>query len=202
MNPLFDELRYPLERSELFNMGVSLVVDFCVLNDLPIPMVRPVPTYLWSVGACAYYRPGEDEGIWICVQECQRPTGKTPSRNWSWPGHITDRTPYGVIAHELGHHVDWLFSEVKGLYYGDFSERLMKYTKEKPITSYAPNHAEWFAEMFRLFCTNPNLLKSLRPKTYEGIAEKVKPLYTENWDDRLGSNCPPHIVSAARKKLK
>lgn len=42
----------------------------------------------------------------------------------------------------------------------------MEESGELPITSYAPNPAEWFAEIFRLFVTNHGLLKQLRPKTY------------------------------------
>lgn len=55
-----------------------------------------------------------------------------------------------MIAHELGHHADWVRSDQKGRYFGGFSIATRKRCAEAPITSYCPNDAEWFAEMFRL----------------------------------------------------
>lgn len=167
--------------------------QFCKLNNLYAPEIRCYIRENWHFGPCAFYRPDTDvqrkyghTGINICLEKCARPCTNDQSRNWSWPGNITDRTPYGVIAHELGHHVDWCLSEDKGAYYGDYSIKLRKATGERPITSYCPNDAEFFAELFRLYITNPALLNKVRPRTYAALCERLKPVGVQDqWLENL-----------------
>jgi hypothetical protein len=110
-----------------------------------------------------------------------------------------DRTPYGVLQHELGHHVDQLLSEQKGSYGGDFSVKLRAATGEARITSYCPNDWEWFAEIFRLFVTNSDLLRELRPRTYEQIRQQYKPVRDTPWRHVLRDAPPRNIIAAERK---
>ncbi len=139
-------------------------------------------------------------GISICLEECGRPCNDSPNRNWTWPGSTTDREPYGVLCHELGHHCDWLTGEHKWEYGSEYCVKVMKRSGEQPITSYCPNPAEWFAEMFRLFVTNPGLLYCLRPKTFDVLLEKWAPLDPLDWREVLGENVPPKILATLLKK--
>ena len=62
---------------------------------------------------------------------------------------------------------------------------------KRVLTSYCPNNAEWFAEMFRLSITNSQLLQQLRPRTY-----KLK----VQWLKVLGDDVPERIVQALHNK--
>lgn len=176
----------------LFNRGVRQVADFCLLNGIPRPTITKVSKAKWYVGACAYYRPRD--GIHICTECCARSCTETQTRNWNWPASVTDREPFGVICHELGHHCDWQAGQTKYTYASEYSTIIMKDSGELPITSYAPNPSEWFAEIFRLFVTNPILLSLIRPKTYEILLRKWKPLPSRGWKEELGKDVPPRII--------
>ena len=144
------------ERRVLFDSGVARLRAWCAVNDVPEPcVVESEEPRLYET--CAYYR---DDAITICVGACAK-IG-TAGRSWSYPGYVVDRTPFGVLAHELGHHVD----KAHGSRPGRLSPDWRRETGESPITGYASNDNEWFAEMFRLFVTNPDLLRILRPRFY------------------------------------
>ena len=109
---------------------------------------------VYNLATCGFYRPTT---IHIMVEKCAaRGFG---GRAWSWPGYAVDRTPYGVIQHELGHHVDSIrFKAPKAI----FSKLIWEESKEAPLTGYLGTdkdevtfYMEWFAENFRLFVTNP-----------------------------------------------
>lgn len=182
----------------LFRKGFKRVVLFCNTNSLPIPKMGVVPKAKWWVDACAYYRP--KHGIRICLEECARPATEGQVRNWNWMGSTTDREPYGVLCHELGHHVDWLTGDKKWSYGSDYCHHVMSTSGEPPITSYCPNPAEWFAEIFRLFVTNSYLLKELRPKAWTVLSHKFKTVSSKDWIKELGK-APPRIVSNLKKKV-
>lgn len=74
---------------------------------------------------------------------------------------------YGVIIHELGHYVDYLANRA-------YSLTMRKNSGEEQINSYCPNDQEWFAEMFRVFVSNPSLLEQLRPKTFQLMKANFK----------------------------
>lgn len=184
-----------MTRTELFENGRELLRVFCDLNTLPVPGVEECGLEHWQVTPCAYYRPST---IHICVSRCA-PVGYG-GRAWSFPGYVVDRTPYGVVQHELGHHADVLNSTRKGNYYGDFSMRLHEQTGEKAITTYCPNDAEWFAEIFRLFVTNPDLLRLLRPRVWKELRSKFSPVFEDSWRERL-TNAPERTLKAAERKI-
>ena len=193
-------MEFPRNQESLAELGKWLVREFCDLNDLTTPEMDVIPLDHWSVGACAYYR---HNTIRLCLPCCGRPCTEAQSRNWSWPGSVTDREPYGVFAHELGHHVDMLSGTQRGAYWSDYSSWMLKTSGEKPLTSYAAtNPAEWFAEAFRLFATNPELLSLVRPRTHALITQKWKPAYSGwGWLHALGSNVPARVVKAQRNKM-
>lgn len=183
-------------KASLLQRGVELMQRFCALNSLSVPPVTTFEPAAWRVNACAYYRPVE---IHICPAKCA--AIGFAGMSWSFPGHSVDRTPYGVIAHELGHHVDMVRSTKRDRYRGDFSIQLRQLSgHEVPLTSYCPDDGEWFAEMFRLFVTNPDLLAKLRPRTHALLVERFQPAFDDSWRDRL-DGAPDRTVLSIERKL-
>lgn len=216
---------------ELLDAGVARLERFYSRNPvLPVQPLNVVPGETWYFDACAYWRPvqenpspgelklierGYGPGINLCLEECARPATQNQVRNWSWPGSVTDRTPYGVVAHELGHAADWHMSRSLGLpvssYGGEYSRHVRVKAKEPPLTSYCPNDWEWFAECFRLFVTNPLLLRALRPRTYAALCERWQPLIPlgalfpkegPKWRHDLGEDCPLRIVANLERRVR
>ena len=189
-------------QAALFAAG-RLRVDAFLAENPHIPAVAydVVPLDRWRFGkTCAYYR---SDTITICLPVCGRLGLGGPA--WSWPGHAVDRTPYGVVAHELGHHVDMLLSSERDRYRGDFSQRIRSASpKEAPLTGYCPDAGEWFAEMFRLFVTNPHLLLALRPSTYSNLLDAgLRPAHPfRSWDRELAANgAPERTIRAAGRRI-
>lgn len=182
-------------KQELYTRGVELMKEFCGANKLSAPIVTPHAKEEWKFkGTCAYYRPTY---ISICVDQCAN-IGRA-GRLWSYPGYVVDRTPYGVVQHELGHHVDFTLSDARTSYGGDFSTKLRAATGELRITSYCPNDMEWFAEIFRLFVTNSDLLKTIRPVTYASLKEIYRPVVDAPWRKILADAPERTLIAAARK---
>lgn len=197
----------PKSKDKLYILGVERLIAFSELNSLDLPAINNVPRNRWIVSACAFYRPDTVEmrewttpGINICLDLCAQLAGEERSRNWSWSGSVTDRTPYGVLAHEMGHHCDWLVGERKGTYFSDHCMKVREEAKEPGLTSYAnENPAEWYAEAFRLFVTNPLLLKEVRPRTFRVIGKTWKCIDTP-WREALGDNVPDRIIQTLMNK--
>ncbi len=169
-----------MTRTAHLQSGKELMKEFCEVNGIPQPDVMVYDRFRWRFEACAYYRP---EVIHISPDKCSR-IG-TAAQSWSYPGYIIDRTPHGVIAHELGHHVDHRLSSVKGAYGGDFSVNMRKATGEAKLTGYCPNDWEWFAEIFRLFVTNSDLLRLVRPRSYAALRALYRPVRDAPFADML-----------------
>lgn len=169
-------------RNELVHSGHALIELFCSINGLAFPEIRFVHKSDWPFPICAYYRnldpemtPTGGPYIALCVEKCAN-IG-TAGMQWSYPGYTADRTPYGVLAHEIGHHCDVTRGGVTHrTYYSAFSQAVRKESGEARLTSYCPNDAEWFAEMMRLFITNPRLLGALRPKTCRILRAHFEPV--------------------------
>lgn len=183
-------------RAALLKRGDYVMTAFCSRNDMPVPALRLVDSGDWIADVCAFYRDGVTH---ICISRCAS-IGRV-GRQWSFPGYTVDRTPYGVLQHELGHHVDVQRSAKRGKYFGDFSAALRGNSGEQPITTYCPNDAEWFAEMFRVFVTNPDLLRLLRPRTYRELRACFEPVFADAWRDRL-RDAPARTIAAAEKKIE
>lgn len=181
-------------KQSMLARGQDLMARFCAANELQVPRVVTVDPRTWAFGVCAYYRSAE---IHLCVEKCAA-VGDA-GMQWSFPGHSVDRTPYGVIAHELGHHVDMAHSTKRDRYRGDFSIGMRALSGEDPLTSYCPDDGEWFAEMFRLFATNPDLLRHLRPRTHAALAARFKPVFADTWRERLAGAPDRTILSIERK---
>ncbi len=192
-------MNWPTDKRKLLDLGVERMKEVCVLNDLKVPSVTVIPSSEWNYSVCAYYRP--HLGIMICLEKCQVPCTNVRGRNWTWPGSVTDREPYGVIAHELGHHMDWTASVRKGPYNGDYSVGLKLESAEPAISGYSVGDHEWFAEIARVFVTNPDLLRLLRPKAYSLLTERWKLPEVAKWKSVLGENVPSKVVQTLRNKI-
>ena len=169
------------------------MAQFCVVNGLTAPAVQ-VYDGLWGVSACAFYRAGK-----ISIHPPSCASIGQGGQAWSYPGYFIDRTPYGVIQHELGHHVDRLMGEQKDLYSSEFSVRMRVESGEDKLTNYCPNDAEWFAELFRLYVTNSDLLKYLKPRTHALLAKHWKPVIERPWREVL-VNAPARNVEQCVKR--
>lgn len=170
----------------LVTVGWAMITKFCNTNKIVKPDVhvmdgRPVD------GVCGrYYRRHNKILIWprACAALGQG------GRSWSVPGYPVDRTPVGVLCHELGHHVD--------RNPGRPSRYWPARTREEPVTSYAPDNGEWFAEMFKLFMTNPDLLRLIRPRTYDLMGARWTPIEDRPWNVVLAA-FPRQLEAAARR---
>jgi len=153
--------------------------------------VEEMPGNRPDFGVCAYYR---DNTIFIWPNACA--LIGVAGRSWSYPGYVVDRTPYGVLAHELGHHTEGAHGTQGGI----VAKAWRHETGEAPLTGYCPNDNEWFAEIFRLFVTNPELLSLLRPKMYV-LLNKRWPNHAEHrlWNQVLAS--APRQIKAAQNKI-
>lgn len=184
-----------MNRDTLFQNGLALLQEFCEANAIPMPPVRQ-NIMASRMGACAYYREHE---ITIWVPACA--SIGYGGRAWSYPGYVIDRTPYGVLQHEIGHAADLRMGESRRAYWSDFSTKLRKASGEVKLTNYCPNDAEWFAEMFRLFVTNSDLLKRVRPRTYALLKEHFKPVIDKPWRKVL-KDAPERTIEMAAKKIE
>ena len=179
-------------RDELLRDGLSHIKKWCQLNSVDVPRVMIYETGEPEFEVCAYYR---NDIIHIWPKYCAH-IGRT-GRAWSYPGYTVDRTPFGVIAHELGHHVD----DAAGTRGGKLARKWRVETCEEQISGYADNTNEWFAEIFRVFVTNPDLLSKLRPRMFERLIEKW-PTQAEirSWESVLQDS--ERHIAAARNKIK
>jgi len=75
----------------------------------------------------------------------------------------------------------------------------LRQTGEKPITSYAPNPNEWFAEIFRLWVANPDLLRKIRPKVAALLDARWKTVEPRSFEEVLAK--VPRQLQAARNKI-
>lgn len=176
-------------KSILVENGLKLVHEFCILNNIKNPIIKI--TTIKSMRACGTYN---GKLIKVDLSKCAK-----PSQLYSYPNLHSNRTPQGVITHEFGHYL----ADVLGI----SGRTLLKYRKEineKPISSYAPNSSEWFAEIIKLYLTNPDLLKLGRPKTYNWLYEdlKLKPINRGSYLEVLkefDNNISERLINKAKK---
>lgn len=192
-------------RIALAQRGVALVCEACRANGWPLTEgkaapqeeeKRPVLTLAaklppFSGVTCGVYVPGRRARLCVDAHLCARPG--YGGRAWSWPGYVVDRTPYGVHAHELGHHAEVML--------GNPARRVRAEAEEPALTGYCPNDHEWWAEMFRLFMTNSDLLRLVRPKTYSLFLRMgLVPFEVRPWEEVL-VDAPERTRAAARGKI-
>lgn len=181
---------------ELFKRGIDRIHEFSVVNNInPIDILQ-IPKNRWKFNYCGYYR---NNKIHVCIEKCARTAVDLQYRNWNWPGSTVDREPFGVISHEFSHFLDEISSGKEGKWY---SSLVRMESKEPKLTNYCPNDSEWFAEMGRLFITNHALLKEVRPRTWNILTRKWKPVSKPNWIEELGEGIPERIITSLENKIK
>lgn len=185
------------EKQDLANKAIEEMTRFCLNHNLIIPEIKYVtkedriaPS---KFGVCAYYR---NNVITLELKACAR-IGLA-GREWSFPHYRIDRTPYGVIAHELGHHVD--FSSLNNNQRKEFEIAIIGSRK---ITNYEPNIRESFAETFRLYFTNPSLLEKWSPQRFKFMKKYWTSLYADQeWEEILTmNNCPERQILQIKKHI-
>lgn len=194
-------------KMDFLNRGEALMRNMCATNGISMPHVRVRAVESWpDRQVTAWY---VDNYIEICPTRTAQ-VGKTGAA-WSYPGYTVDKTAYGVLQHELGHHFDLQKSLAEAQATGafvraSFSASLHARAQEDPISSYLgddPAHAreEWFAESFRLFATNPDLLRLIRPRTWQTFFDAgLRPVITDDWRTVL-RDAPERTIRQAEKKI-
>lgn len=195
---------YELTKLQLYELGLVLAEEFLEANKLAPPRFkqqtlattsRPHGSY-----GCGYYAP-RAHTIVVTAARCAKPA-QGQARQWSFPGYSTDRTPIGVVAHEVGHAVDTLL----GYPSRDPTWQALC-VKKHALTSYEPNPSESFAETMRLFITNPALLSAIRSARYaylrHAISLRHRPTaYTEPLNQLRAWHASESILAAASNKVE
>jgi len=171
--------------------GKMLCADFLKLNGLrPVQFVdmSSRPRFRQGPGAFGYYRSGM---VRVNVARTALPQRGKPIRAWSYSGWKSDRTAPGVTAHEVGHHVDQELQEPSS------SVQLDR------VTGYSAVHPEeaW-AEAVRVFILNPDLLRSLFPRSYKALVDcGLRPIVDLTWQQVL-VHAHPRYHELALKNTK
>jgi len=159
-----------LNKKELFEQGMIVCDEFLSKNNIkpPIIIAKNFDNNVKEKG-CYYYH---DKIIHVNFSKCRLPV-KTPGYSWTYPGYKADLTPMGVLAHEMGHHID----NLNNLY------KLMPKTPK--VSGYEPNDKEIVAETLRLFILNPDLLRIISFNRYKFLNERFVPVITQTWEEVL-----------------
>lgn len=178
-------------KEQLLYRGLQLMESFCDLNGIKIPNVFINSGLGSTCYGVFYYR----NTIHINMKLC-RPAVKTPGYDWTFPGYIQDLSPYGILAHELGHYI----SDILGKKFRKSFVNIKRF--EENVTS-SDNQGldEKMAEAARLFITNPDLLKRGRPMRYEIFANHYQPVIKNRWKTVL-KHAHPKIHSAAERWIE
>lgn len=180
-------------KAALYERGVETASKFCQRNGFKLPTFHPMTSedqqrFVRRLGTCGFYRHHQ---VTVAPALCAAPAGPARSRMWSYPRYKIDRTPLGVVAHELGHYVDHMMGYPSG----------GMGCKARPISGYEPNASERFAETMRLFILNPNLLEEGSPERYKFCRQTLglRPVTTSTWADRLRSaGAPDRFIEAGQ----
>jgi len=170
--------------------GVELCKEFLAANRMRAPEFTNTGCdhpFLGGPGAFGFYR---NEVVRVNVPKTALPV-RVPYRAWSYTGWKADRTAAGVVAHETGHHVDFLLGNLS-LQTPELLEDISSYSKV--------NGTENWAEAVRLFILNPDLLKCAWPTTYFKLSLSLVPVVTFTWREVL-ANAHPRFIEVAEKRI-
>ena len=188
---------YAYDREAHWEWSLGLVGELAALNPTILPRFQRVASIpiasrgrvASAYGLCSF----NARRIRVAYPKCKDPVRGAPVRAWSFPGLKSDVTVGGVLAHELGHWFDYQ----RGFPSSSPDWRSVL-AREKPLTGYEPNPAEAWAEAFRLFATNPDLLAAGRPRRYEFLVARggLKPAVRATWREVLaGAHTRYHEVA-------
>ncbi len=180
-------------RLQLWQAAMIYSHQVCEAWNIPQPKIVPEPpphARKFSTGGTHYGLWIAPNRIWVNVKDSTTPA-RVRGRVWSYPGHKTDRTCFGILMHELAHHV----CGHKKLAANEWRALV---TQTRPVTSYEPNPNEAWAETVRIYISNPNLLRLARPRRFEYVAQYLPLLHVASWKDVL-RKAPDFIIESASK---
>lgn len=198
--------RYGMTKQELYEAAGQYVERVLALWGLKMPLLvstSPSKAQHGRGGTLfGLYLPDSQSGtIFVNVERSTQPP-RVRGRIWSYPGHKSDRTAAGILAHETGHYI---WNRTAGAKKAGWVSLLDlsqpgRWSACKPITSYEPTVGEAFAETMRLFILNPELLHLGRPTRYNFLRRVLSliPPHSLPWRNVL-MNAPDFILSAAMK---
>jgi hypothetical protein len=170
---------------------IKLINSFCDFNSIPKPEIN-MNSKIYGYGQFTH----RTNKIDFNLKKCKVPV-KAPGYSWSYTGYKADLTVAGVIAHEVGHYIDFLKGNKKELFSvssrRNAAEVLKVIIPEKSITSYSGNGdqyhvlSETIAESMKLFILNPDLLREGRPLAYKLMTDVygLKPVVHLSWQEVL-----------------
>lgn len=166
-----------MTKDELAEKSVKHIQDFLKKNGLPVPefVMHEYPDAKNKFQKTGHYSRKEGK-VYLNAANTRNPVMKPGGMQWSYPGYKVDKTPLGVLAHEIGHHID---------HTKQFDTDSFPYKGEK-VTGYEPTVHEAIAESLRLFMLNPDLLRTIAPKRYQYFIDNgLKPTVRGSWKDVL-----------------
>lgn len=203
-----DEHHLNATKDQLFLAGVTTCRIFLLHNKLPLPqfftyeeifqhpesnhyrLLRKLEHGPAQGYATGYYT---QNTIFVNLKKAARLQKQPVAQLWSFPAYKIDRTPYGVVAHETGHHVDHCLHDIFRR-----NEWIDLYQHTKRITSYEPRPWEAGAESMRLFILNPDLLKKASLARYSYIERQgLEPVESRHFADVL-YNHPAYVAQAEK----
>jgi hypothetical protein len=189
VEPAIELMNKKDKRLSLFTLGASLSQNFCENNNIPIPEYR-----IKELDSTGLYLPQthtKNAQILVNLGVTANPVENPGHMRWSHPAWKTDRTAFGVVLHETGHHIDQILinKSLWGSYPSDRSSWL-EVKKGKRISGYEPNSSEAFAETMRLFIGNPDLLKLAIPSRYNYLCQvlKLQPVVAMDYKTAIGNS--------------
>jgi hypothetical protein len=176
------------DKTQSFLDGIARCRAFLSLNSLREPAFINAP----DGKLFGWYTSNK---VWVNVGKT-RPATITPGFSWTYPGYKADLTAYGVTAHEVGHHVQAIRKISR-------HEIRVITALEPRVTSYEPTPNESFAEMMKVFITNPDLLRVGRPVRWIFLTRQLglRPVDDRPWTDVL-SAAHPKFIAAAHNWIK
>lgn len=174
-----------------YNEALDLVKIFSEINHIKLCSIEIIENTS-ILFYCGEYIGKKNGKIFINPKLCANEVEKPNRMCWSHPHYFVDRTIYGVLCHEFGHHV----------------HRLKNYPSipyENKISKCEFDDGERFAETFRLFLSNSDLLKQYNQKRYDYLVNELQliPVIKEDWKTvMLKDNMNEKFISASENRLK
>jgi len=136
--------------------------------------------------------------VFVNVPVTAKPSPHPIRQKRSYPGNKVDRTATGVVAHEVGHHVDEIL-EAQRVHSSRRCSSWVNLTKNsKAVSGYEEVPSEVWAETMRLFILNPDLLRQGSPKRYAYLVDIVRLHPIVQDDFRKVLSHPEYIVEAEK----
>jgi len=200
-------------QSDAIKETQELVAEFCRVNTIPEPLILESNRSARWV-RFGFYKASNHAGrgdnwhgaLYYNPRKCRKPV-KTPGFAWTYTGYKADLTAPGVIAHEMGHHVwECQCRSTNGRHCKSLEAQLAAAWQnetqgEKPTTSYGATRVEEdFAESFKLFLLNPDLLDRGATLRHSFFVDQLKlqPVVHWTFDEVLALAHPRLIAAAAR----